>query len=169
MRDPEREVGSRFSSDPRHGRTRFGRGNESAPSLPSRSTLAFEIENRRFTRVATQVLVEFKFFSNFVDDDRMELSYRGTTSNLSAGGLLLKCHVPDPAWIPELLLGRVVLGLKFELPEQTEPVKAMARVAWIEDPGQRGESHALGVRFREITRDGHDRLLSFIIDSKMPS
>ena len=41
------------------------------PTSPSRACLAFEVENRQFTRISTQIPVEFKFFSNFVDDDRM--------------------------------------------------------------------------------------------------
>jgi len=129
----------------------------------------FETENRAFTRVRTQVPVEFKFFSNFISDGRMDQTYRGTTSNLSGGGLLLSCDVPDPDWMPEMLLGKVVLGVKIELPGASEPVKAMARVAWIEDPGKRGVPFLLGIKFKEITRDGHDQLLEFILDSQMPT
>jgi len=127
-------------------------------------TFSLESEHREFARVGAAVAVDYRFFSDLMNDPALGGTCSGTTSNLGAGGLLLQGTLPDAAWVPDLLLGKIQVALALRLPGGT--VKALARVAWIEDPRQAGGPWLLGLKFREITGAGRDRILQHVIDAR---
>ena len=94
--------------------------------------------------------------------------YEGVTQNISAGGILLIGQIPELDWIPAMLMERIFLGINLHLPGVGEPVKALTRVAWIEAVDPESGRCAVGVKFKEMTKEHQDRIFKFIIHSQMP-
>ena len=94
---------------------------------------------------------------------------QGETCDLSGGGILLEGKVPDESWIPELLMERITVGVSVYLRDKRDPVKAIARVAWLNT----GDANcidpcSLGLKFVEITREDQDRLFQYILQDLLP-
>ena len=94
--------------------------------------------------------------------------YEGRTNNIGGGGLLLTGQVPNVDWITELLMEKVLLAVTVDLGDG-EPVKAIAKVAWLEAIDQNTEVCQLGLTFKEITGENRDRILDVVIKSHAPS
>jgi len=122
-------------------------------------------EQRKFVRVESSLPVRYKFISSNPDfsDDRV---HEGRTDNIGAGGLLLAGQVPGVEWITELLMEKVLLAVTIDL--AGSKVKAIARVAWLEAIDQNTEVCQLGLTFKEITGENHDRILDFVIKAHAP-
>ncbi len=129
--------------------------------------ISFFHENREFLRVRTCVPVRYKFLSASVQDPVMDEIFEGMTTNLSGGGLLLHGRVPNESWIPDLLMEKIVLGVQIFLTDAHEPVKALTRVAWVNTPEKPGNEMELGLKFKEITRAGQDRIFQFILEDQL--
>ena len=127
----------------------------------------YESEKREFVRVGVAVPVKFRLISQSRDvsvpDDYLE----GETQNIGAGGILLVGPIPQPELITELLIQKVVVGVRIFLPGEDRPVEALARVAWLEAIDQEQNLCSLGLAFKEITSDAQDTLFRFIISSRM--
>jgi len=125
----------------------------------------YESERREFVRIKVDVPVRYKFLSRTVQvgDD----VYEGVTGDLGGGGLLLVGRVPTPELYVGLLTQRVVVGVNVLLPAAAEPLKALCRVAWIEAAEANGGRVALGLKFKEITRDALDEVIKFVIKSQL--
>ena len=123
-------------------------------------------EQREFVRVVSSLPVKYKFISGNPDfgDDRI---HEGRTDNIGGGGMLLSGQVPSVDWITELLMEKVLVALTIELPDG-EPVKMIARVAWLEAIDQNTEVCQLGLTFNEITGEDKDRILDFVIEYHAP-
>ena len=123
-------------------------------------------ERREFVRVNVVVPVRYSFLD--MNGQRLPPGLsEGATTNLSAAGMLLQGRLGDVAWAQELLLQRMAVAVSVMLPTDMEPVKTIARAAWVEsiDPATRRCN--LGLMFREITREDQDRLFHFIIRSQL--
>jgi c-di-GMP-binding flagellar brake protein YcgR len=129
--------------------------------------ISFSHENREFLRVRARVPVRYKFLSSASKDAAMDEIYEGVTCNLSGGGLLLKGRIPNDAWIPELLMEKIVIGVNIFLTDAHEPVKALTRVAWVNTPEKKGDEVEIGLKFKEITRAGQDRIFQFILEDQL--
>ena len=127
----------------------------------------YEPERREFVRVKAEMAVHYKFLCHDADFDHDQV-YEGVTSNLSAGGMLLMAEIPDLDWIPAMLMERIFLGINLHLPDSGDPVKALTRVAWIEAIDPKTARCAIGLKFKEMTKDHQDRVFRFIIHSQMP-
>ena len=125
-----------------------------------------EPERREFVRVSVVVPVRYAFLDAAGQRLPSGLS-EGATTNLSASGMLLQGRLGDVAWTQELLTQRMAVAVSVVLPTEVEPVKALARAAWIEtiDPASRRCN--LGLLFREITREDQDRLFRFVIRAQL--
>ncbi|MFH1231961.1 MAG: PilZ domain-containing protein [Planctomycetota bacterium] len=130
---------------------------------------SFEQERREFIRIKLEIPIHYKFLCTHLKDNRLDEIYRGFTSNISGGGILLKGPVPEFSWIPDLLMQKTVIGVNMMLPTEEEPIKALTRVAWIEAIDEKTHYCTLGLRFKEITRDDQDKIFKFIIRSQIPS
>ena len=123
-------------------------------------------QRREFVRVAVELAVRYKFLSasDAPADTRV---FEGMTRNVSAGGMLLRGPLPSRDWIADLLLHRIVIGFNLTLPGDSTPLKALARVTWVEALTE-SNTCAMGLNFKEISRDCQDRMVQFIIRSQMP-
>ena len=126
----------------------------------------YEPERREFVRVTADIIVRYKFLST--DPFRkFEEIYEGKTNNISGGGLLLVGKIPDFKMITELLMQRIVVGVNIILPSNPEPIKALSRVAWIEAIDESSQECAMGLKFKEITKEHQDKIFQFIIRSQL--
>ena len=127
----------------------------------------YESEKREFVRVGVAVPVKYRFVAQSPDvavpDDYME----GETQNIGAGGILLVGPIPSMDLVTDLLVQKVVVGVRIFLPGEKEPVEALARTTWLEAIDQEENRCSLGLAFKEITTDAQDTLFRFIISSRM--
>jgi c-di-GMP-binding flagellar brake protein YcgR len=127
-----------------------------------------EKERRAFVRINKALDVSYKFFTEekHINEKLLKKRYKGRTKNLSSNGLLLVGDVPEPDWMKELLNRRMSLALSIKIPRQKTPVKAIAKVAWldvmVDDPKQ---IYEMGVYFQEITHQDKQHLVKFIIQN----
>lgn len=94
--------------------------------------ISFFCESRDYLRVKANVPVRFRFTGEHLEDAALAQEYEGVSRDLSGGGLLLRGPVPDESWIPDLLMERITIVVHVFLPDAHEPVRARARVAWID-------------------------------------
>ena len=123
-------------------------------------------EKREFVRIQTDIPIRYKFLSKTVeiDDDQV---YEGITTNLSGSGLLLLGKVPSVTWIPALLMEDIIIGLNLLLPALDHPIKMLGRVAWIEAFQKGTDRCALGIRFKDISKEHQDEVLKYIIKAQI--
>lgn len=126
-------------------------------------------ERRQFTRLRVEVPLRYKFLSTYMKDSRLDQIYEGITKNISGGGLLLYGTIHDLDWIPDLLTRKMLMGVILSLPDQEEPSKALARVAWIETVDEKTHRCNIGLEFKEITAEDKDKIFLFVIRSQLPS
>ncbi len=126
----------------------------------------FQQERREFIRVTEECAVEYRFLGD-ADSIDSQAVYQGRTNNLSGGGLKLLGPLPNPDWVPMLLLGKVALAVGISLPGEATPARAVARIAWIEAAEPEVHEFLLGLRFREIAPDDRERIIQFIIRKQM--
>jgi c-di-GMP-binding flagellar brake protein YcgR len=91
----------------------------------------------------------------------------GTTDNISGGGLKLVGKLPNTDWIASLLLQHIAVAVEVHLPDGEEPVRALARTAWVELHDKKKLDFLMGLRFREISRDDRERVIQFVIKSQL--
>ena len=123
------------------------------------------MERREFVRINISLPVRYKFLSPGAQKKSDEM-FSGTTTNLSAGGMLLVGKIPSSDWLGDLLLQKVILGINVLLPESQEPLKMLARVRWVESLNAQNEC-AMGLVFKEIKRSDQDKIVQLIIRSQM--
>ena len=122
----------------------------------------YESERKEFVRIGTDVPVRYKFLSKTVPIDTDGI-YEGTTCNISGSGLLLSGKIPGFSWIPGLLMEEIVLGVNVLLPSLNMPVKALAKVAWVEAIQKGSDKCSMGLRYKEISKESQDEILKYVI------
>jgi hypothetical protein len=121
----------------------------------------FEIEAREFLRVAVRVPVLFRLYEKA---DTWGGPREGLTENLSVGGLLLHARLPEADLLSRAVLGHAPAAIEFPLPDgYPEPVRGIARVAWVETVRGKPEECRLGVRFLEMLARDRDRIVEFVV------
>ena len=124
------------------------------------------MEHRDFVKLRSPLTVRYKF----VNPGGEKLSpalFEGSTANLSAAGMLLTGKIPEAGWLADLLTGRAWIVLNLAIPGDPEPVKAMARVAWIEKVDAELSSCPLGLVFQEIDPDGRAKVQRYVIRAQV--
>lgn len=124
----------------------------------------YEIEKREFFRTGMDFPVEYRFLDVGAPEQYPEI-YQGKTENLSGGGLLLIGKIPHKSWVPDLLMGKILVGVKINLEDSTS-LKALAKMAWLER--QDDDSCLIGLRFREISQRAQDTLIELVLDRHLP-
>ncbi|MCK4908455.1 MAG: PilZ domain-containing protein [Planctomycetes bacterium] len=125
-------------------------------------------EKREFIRVKLEIPIRYKFLCRHIQSPEIEKIYQGKTTNISGGGLLLFGIIPNLAWVPELLMQKIVMGVTFLLPDETDAVKCLARGAWIETIDEKTKKCNIGLKFQEITAADKDKIFRFIIKAQLP-
>ena len=126
----------------------------------------YQSSKRDFVHVNTDIPIRYKFLSKALPVEQ-EGIFEGTTSNLSGSGLLLMGKVPSISWIPALLTEEVLIGINLILPSFDAPVKALTRVAWVEAMQKGVERCAMGLKFKEISKESQDEILKYIIKAQI--
>ena len=125
-----------------------------------------DMERREFVRVGVAVPVRYVFLD--MSGNRLPPGIsEGSSVNLSAAGLLLQAKLHELPWASELLTQRMAVGLAIALPSEVEPVKALARAAWIETIDPATKRCNLGLRFKEMAREDQDRIFRFVIRTQL--
>jgi len=124
-----------------------------------------ESEKKEFVRINTDIPIRYKFLSKSVPLD--EAIFEGSTSNLSGSGILLVGKVPSLSWIPALLTEDILIGINLLLPSLDLPIKALARVGWVEAMVKGNDRCVMGLRFKEITKEHQDELLKYLIKAQI--
>jgi len=127
----------------------------------------YESEKREFVRVGVAVPVKFRLISQSPDVTVPDEYYDGETQNIGAGGLLLVGPIVQGDFITNLLIQKIVVGVRIYLPGEDDPVEVLCRAAWLEAIDQEDNRCSLGLAFKEITSDAQDTLFRFIISSRM--
>jgi c-di-GMP-binding flagellar brake protein YcgR len=125
----------------------------------------YESERREFVRIKIDVPIRYKFLSKSIEVT--EEIYEGTTGDLGGGGILMMGRIPNPGWYVGLLTQQIVVGVNLLLPMAAEPIKALCRVAWIESTEGEAGRVAMGLKFKEISRDSLDEIFKFVIKAQL--
>jgi len=130
---------------------------------------SFSCEHRDYLRIKANIPVRYRFLSTWFEHPGLQEVFSGKSRDLSGGGILLEGKLPDESWIPDLLIERITVAVSIYLPDAEEPVRARARVAWVNtgEP-QDLDSCRMGLRFVEISRDGQDRIFRYILEDLVP-
>ncbi|MCI0588599.1 MAG: PilZ domain-containing protein [Planctomycetes bacterium] len=122
---------------------------------------AFPFDAREFVRVSARVPVSFRLLE---DGQASGPTREGVTENLSAGGLLIHARFPEEEVLARAVQGRSALAFQFSLPEdESEAIRGVGRLVWVEAvPGEAG-SCRMGVRFRELLARDRDRIIAFVV------
>ncbi len=115
----------------------------------------------------TALPVTYRLSSVSSELDLPEEPMSGETQNISAGGMLLHGHLPDPDVVTELLMKRVAVYVELQLPGTSGPLKALGRVSWLDSIDVESGIFSLGLEFKEITKESQDRIIEFILQSMM--
>ena len=127
-------------------------------------------ENREFVRISTELPVEFKFIGDKKVFPNSGGLISGTTPSLSGGGMMVVGPLPDRTWIPRLIMQKIIIGVKFHLPGDDQPVVALCRVVWIKDADTKSEDKnavRFGLKFKEISFRDRDRIFEYVIHNQM--
>ena len=125
----------------------------------------YETSKRDFVRIPTDIPVRYKFLSKTIQIDT-ESVFEGVTNAIAGSGLLLVGKLPSLSWIPSLLMHEIVLGVNMLLPAQDMPIKALAKVGWVEK-FEKGHPCPIGLRFHEIAKPHQDLLLKYVIKAQI--
>ena len=126
----------------------------------------YETEKREFVRIKMDIPIRYKYLSRTIELGT-DIVYEGITRNLSGAGLLLIAKLPKAEWLTGLLMQQIVIGINLQLPSLEEPVKALTRVAWIEAIPEDTDRCAMGLKFKEITKESQDEIFRYVIRSQM--
>lgn len=118
-----------------------------------------ESDRREFPRLRCALTVRYKFISSSVKDPGMEQVFEGTTGNLSMGGLLMTGPISNLDWVKDLLIGRINVGLNLFLAGRDDPVKALAKMSWLEAKDEEALYFRFGLRVVDMPAE-HRRILS---------
>ena len=119
-----------------------------------------------FARLPMDIPVRYKFLCKVMELDCDQV-FEGTTRNLSGEGCLMIGKIPSMSWIPGLLMKKILIGANVLLPSIDIPIKALARLSWIEELTEGSDRCVMGLRFDEITKENQDDIMKYIIKSNM--
>ena len=122
-------------------------------------------ERRHFKRLVVRLPVRFLFIDA---EDKKELTETrsGHTVDISGGGLLLEMDELNEEWIKELISGMIRVGLELKVPTSSEPIRTLAKVAWMtkrKEPEEDQKKYLLGLNFVDITEKDRDKVLEYVV------
>ncbi len=129
---------------------------------------SFGDDKREYFRLPLAINVEYKFLTREISGSDSNATYQGTTSDLSAGGMLLQARLPDRNWLGDLLSQKRFMGMQIKLPNLPGPIRALCRVVWLSPVEDEDDTYDMGVEFYSITETDRDAVTDFIIRSYWP-
>ncbi|MBU1928931.1 MAG: PilZ domain-containing protein [Candidatus Omnitrophota bacterium] len=121
-------------------------------------------ERRMVARLDQKIPVEYIFIN---DNPRRELSekYSSYIRNFTYSGALLVLDKLNENWIEDLTSGITKIDIDIKIPAYSAPIKAIARVVWLEKKEEPEKSkYLLGLTLTEITDSDMDRIKNYMID-----
>jgi hypothetical protein len=108
-------------------------------------------DKRKYIRLKGNFPVDFTIVR--LQDDLLDLSWqRGSTSNVSKGGICLETDVLSESVIRYLNGKNLYLDLRVHIPS-VGVVKAIAEVEWYEKMDDRENCYIIGLEFRSIVEE----------------
>jgi len=120
-------------------------------------------DKRERVRWYENVSSQFIFFSD-VRMPGFPKKVDGRINNLSALGVCAEVVFPPGISKEALFSGMIKMGVKFDLPNSEESLKAICRVVWMNKRG-REEKYAIGLEFIDISLSHQEKIVEYIIDS----
>ena len=117
------------------------------------------IERRVFYRLPIPLPVRYQIQFRGVTSARLD----GVTINLSAGGMLLQCELPDEETLNALIAGDAELLWELDLPGATGRVRGRSRAAWSERGTGFGPIGKIGLQFVQIDPDAQQRIHDVVV------
>lgn len=118
------------------------------------------VDKRIHPRFQIQVPIKYKFISRNISQtsNQIEQIYDGITTNLSEGGLLFVITFPELAWVTELLLQKMIIGVNLIF--EDGPIKALCRTCWIGSIGKVEQHYrsTIGLEFKDINYEGREKI-----------
>ena len=125
-------------------------------------------ERRRYVRFTPSAPIPVKFeIMDAGADDVTGTGDSAATKNVSGGGMFLEIPRLDPDVLEQLLLGEKLLALEIESDDLPKPVRAVARVIWVEKTGR--DTYGVGVSFVKIDETDRSSVTDFMIDKYLES
>ena len=126
-----------------------------------------ESERRRYIRLEPKEPVSVRF--KVVEESRgskVAATDQAKTRSMSAGGMFLEIPLLKPEMLEGLLKGTHLLFLEIDIPDAPHPIKALARVIWVEgEKGKKSDRYGVGVSFLSIKEDDRDKIMNYVIDT----
>ena len=126
-------------------------------------------ERRLYKRISIRLPVIISLIG--VEESEENAKFQeGLTIDMSGGGMALKVKELREEFLPKLQSGVISLGLKFEIPNDSTPIKAFAKAIWVrkrDEPDKEKPYYLLGVQFIDIAERDRDKIISFIVSGYM--
>lgn len=120
------------------------------------------MERKEFALLREALPVRYKFLSKRVGGPLRDEVFEGTTDDINTIGMRLEGRIPEAAWMIDMLTRHIYLGINVMLPGHDEPIKALARVLWIESCEVENRAIGIGLKFRDIETADRLRLSELI-------
>lgn len=105
---------------------------------------------KEFALLREVLPVRYKFLSKRLGGPIRDEIFEGTSSDLNTVGMRLEGRIPDLSWTVDLLTRQIYLGVNILLPGSDEPIKALARVLWVEAWSSELVPTGIGLKFRDM-------------------
>jgi hypothetical protein len=117
-------------------------------------------ERRQYIRLDSVFPVQFNILSL---DAKQVLSdwLQGFTSNIGKGGFCLEVNNLPRDLIQLIKSQKVKLSLAIEIPLGKNPVKAIARIAWVQDTIGNPDRYLIGLTYEQIVSSGKNRIMRY--------
>jgi hypothetical protein len=122
-------------------------------------------ERRKYVRLDSVFPVQFRLLSL---DGSLSMSdwIQGFTSDISKGGICLEVNNLKPELAKLLKNRQVKLSLEIEMPIVRNPVKAQAKIAWVEDIPDQPNRYLIGLSYENIDAAQNSRILRYALTKK---
>jgi len=125
-------------------------------------------ERRRYVRFTPSqpIPVRFEVVDAELEEGGDAVADAGSADsvNVSKGGMFLEVPRMSPELLEDLLAGKKMLSLLVEAPQLDRPLRALARVMWVEGASEGREStYGVGVSFVKVSAEGEFN--DFMIDN----
>ncbi|HDN85642.1 MAG: hypothetical protein DRP68_01365 [Candidatus Omnitrophota bacterium] len=121
-------------------------------------------EKREGVRWYENIASQFIFFSD-VRMPGFPKRVDGKINNLSALGIGAEVVFPSGISKEALFSGMIKMGVKFNLPNSEEVLKAICRVIWMNKRGGEEERYAVGLEFIDISLSHREKIVEYVINS----
>lgn len=128
-------------------------------------------DHRQYLRLPSVIPVAFSIVH--LQDQVIGIGWlKGTTQNVSEGGMCLETASLNESMIHYLSKANILLDLRLSVPSVKTPIKAIAEVAWSKRiENEESKSFIIGLKFKSIVADDLKTILgqakTFVVTSRL--